>query len=171
MATILDSFGTRGTLNTAKGEATIYRLNKLTEKGVGHVDKLPFSIKILLENALRNLDNFQVNEEAVQNLANWDGKSVKQVEIPFKPARVILQDFTGVACVVDLAALRSAMVRMNAEPKKINPTIPVDLVIDHSVQVDRFGSANAIMMNSTLEFERNQERYEFLRWGQSAFDN
>ncbi len=171
MAKILDSFGTRGTLNTAKGEATIYRLNKLTEKGVGHVDKLPFSIKVLLENALRNLDNFQVNEEAVQNLANWDAKNVKQVEIPFKPARVILQDFTGVACVVDLAALRSAMVRMNGEPKKINPTIPVDLVIDHSVQVDRFGSANAIMMNSTLEFQRNQERYEFLRWGQSAFDN
>ncbi|MEP6988593.1 MAG: aconitase family protein, partial [Chloroflexota bacterium] len=171
MAKILDSFGTRGTLNTAKGEATIYRLNKLTEKGVSHVDKLPFSIKILLENALRNLDNFQVNEEAVHNLANWDGKNVKQVEIPFKPARVILQDFTGVACVVDLAALRSAMVRMNAEPKKINPTIPVDLVIDHSVQVDRFGSANAIMMNSSLEFERNQERYEFLRWGQNAFDN
>ncbi len=171
MAKILDSFGTRGTLNTAKGEATIYRLNKLTEKGVGHVDKLPFSIKVLLENALRNLDNFQVNEEAVQNLANWEAKAPKQVEIPFKPARVILQDFTGVACVVDLAALRSAMVRMNGEPKKINPTIPVDLVIDHSVQVDRFGSANAIMMNSSLEFERNQERYEFLRWGQSAFDN
>ncbi|MBI1279312.1 MAG: aconitate hydratase AcnA [Anaerolineaceae bacterium] len=171
MAKILDNFGTRGTLNTAKGEVTIYRLSKLTEKGVGHVDKLPFSIKILLENALRNLDNFQVNEEAVQNLANWEAKNVKQVEIPFKPARVILQDFTGVACVVDLAALRSAMVRMNGEPKKINPTIPVDLVIDHSVQVDRFGSANAIMMNSTLEFQRNQERYEFLRWGQSAFDN
>ena len=171
MAKILDSFGTRGTLNTAKGEATIYRLNKLTEAGIGHVDKLPFSIKVLLENALRNLDNFQVNEEAVHNLANWDAKNIKQVEIPFKPARVILQDFTGVACVVDLAALRSAMVRMNGEPKKINPTIPVDLVIDHSVQVDRFGSANAIMMNSTLEFQRNQERYEFLRWGQSAFDN
>ncbi len=171
MAKILDSFGTRGTMNTAKGEATIYRINKLAEKGIGHVDKLPFSIKILLENALRNLDNFQVNEEAVQNLANWNAKAPQQVEIPFKPARVILQDFTGVACVVDLAALRSAMVRMNAEPKKINPTIPVDLVIDHSVQVDRFGSANAIMMNSTLEFQRNQERYEFLRWGQSAFDN
>jgi aconitate hydratase len=171
MAKILDTFGTRGSLNTAKGEATIYRINKLAEKGIGHVDKLPFSIKILLENALRNLDNFQVNEEAVQNLANWNAKAPQQVEIPFKPARVILQDFTGVACVVDLAALRSAMVRMNAEPKKINPTIPVDLVIDHSVQVDRFGSANAIMMNSQLEFQRNQERYEFLRWGQSAFDN
>ncbi len=171
MGKILDSFGTRGILKTANGDATIYRLNKLAEKGIGHVNKLPFSIKILLENALRNLDNFQVNEEAVQNLANWDGKNVKQVEIPFKPARVILQDFTGVACLVDLASLRSAMVRMNAEPQKINPTIPVDLVIDHSVQVDRFGSANAINMNSTFEFERNRERYEFLRWGQNAFDN
>ncbi len=171
MAKILDSFGTRGTLNTANGEATIYRLSKLTEKGVGHIDKLPFSIKILLENALRNLDNFQVTEDAVNSLANWDAKNVKRVEIPFKPARVILQDFTGVACLVDLAALRSAMVRMDGEPQTINPTIPVDLVIDHSVQVDRFGSSNAILMNSTLEFERNRERYEFLRWGQSAFDN
>ncbi|MCC6896963.1 MAG: aconitate hydratase AcnA [Anaerolineae bacterium] len=171
MGKILDTFGTRGTLKTANGEATIYRLSKLTEKGIGHVDKLPFSIKILLENALRNLDNFQVTEDAIHNLASWDAKAVKQVEIPFKPARVILQDFTGVACLVDLAALRSAMVRMNEEPKKINPTIPVDLVIDHSVQVDRCGSTTAILANSTLEFERNRERYEFLRWGQNAFDN
>jgi len=171
MAKILDLFGTRGTLQTASGEATIYRLSKLTEKGIGHVDKLPFSIKILLENALRNLDNFQVTEEAVQNLASWDAKAPKQVEIPFKPARVILQDFTGVACVVDLASLRSAMVRMSGDPKKINPTIPVDLVIDHSVQVDRFGSARAIMANAELEFERNRERYEFLHWGQKAFNN
>jgi aconitate hydratase len=171
MGKILDLFHTKGTLNTASGERVIFRLKRLTEQGIGHVDKLPFSIKILLENALRNLDNFQVNEEAITNIANWNAKAPQQVEIPFKPARVILQDFTGVPCVVDLAALRSAMVRMGGDPQRINPTIPVDLVIDHSVQVDRFGSANAILANAELEFERNRERYEFLHWGQKAFDN
>jgi aconitate hydratase len=171
MSPTLDSFGARGTLNTGSGEAVIYRLNKLTEQGIGHVDRLPFSIKILLENALRNLDNFQVNEESVRSLAGWNAKAPGQVEIPFKPARVILQDFTGVPCVVDLAALRSAMVRMGGDPRKINPIIPVDLVIDHSVQVDRFGSIDAIMYNANLEFERNRERYEFLHWGQKAFNN
>jgi aconitate hydratase len=171
MSPTLDSFGTRGTLNTGSGEAVIYRLNRLAEQGIGHVDRLPFSIKILLENALRNLDNFQVNEDAVRNLAGWNAKAPGQVEIPFKPARVILQDFTGVPCVVDLAALRSAMVRMGGDPRKINPIIPVDLVIDHSVQVDRFGSIDAILFNANLEFERNRERYEFLHWGQKAFDN
>ncbi|MCB9454159.1 MAG: aconitate hydratase AcnA [Anaerolineaceae bacterium] len=171
MSKILDSFGARGTFDTGSGSATIYRLSKLAERGVGHVNKLPFSIKILLENALRNLDNFQVNEEAVTNIANWDAKNPNPVEIPFKPARVILQDFTGVPAVVDLAALRSAMARMGGDPQKINPIIPVDLVIDHSVQVDVFGRLDAIALNSNLEFERNRERYEFLHWGQKAFDN
>ncbi len=171
MGTTHDLFGTRGTLKTRAGETSIYRLSKLAQQGVGHIDRLPFSIKILLENALRNLDNFQVTEEAVRNIANWNAKAPQAVEIPFKPARVILQDFTGVACVVDLAALRSAMVRMGGAPSKINPTIPVDLVIDHSVQVDRFGSTNAILLNANLEFERNRERYEFLHWGQKAFNN
>ncbi|MBL8155516.1 MAG: aconitate hydratase AcnA, partial [Anaerolineae bacterium] len=171
MGTIHDLFGARGTLKTRAGETGIYRLSKLAQQGIGHIDRLPFSIKILLENALRNLDNFQVTEEAVHNIANWNAKAPQAVEIPFKPARVILQDFTGVACVVDLAALRSAMVRMGGTPGKINPTIPVDLVIDHSVQVDRFGSTNAILLNANLEFERNRERYEFLHWGQKAFDN
>jgi aconitate hydratase len=171
MSPTLDSFGARGTFNTGSGEAVIYRLNRLAEQGIGHVDRLPFSIKILLENALRNLDNFQVNEDAVRNLAGWNAKAPGQVEIPFKPARVILQDFTGVPCVVDLAALRSAMVRMGGDPRKINPIIPVDLVIDHSVQVDRFGSIDAILFNANLEFERNRERYEFLHWGQKAFNN
>jgi len=166
-----DSFGARGTLTSAGSEAVIYRLSKLAESGVGHIDRLPFSIKILLENALRNLDNFQVTEEAVANIANWNPKAAQQVEIPFKPARVILQDFTGVACVVDLAALRSAMVRMKGDPKKINPVVPVDLVIDHSVQVDRFGSSEAIRFNANIEFERNRERYQFLHWGQKAFNN
>ncbi len=171
MSKILDTFGARGTFNTGSGSATIYRLSKLAERGVGHVEKLPFSIKILLENALRNLDNFQVNEEAVYNIASWDDKHPNAVEIPFKPARVILQDFTGVPAVVDLAALRSAMARMGGDPKKINPIIPVDLVIDHSVQVDVFGNSDAIALNSSFEFERNRERYEFLHWGQKAFDN
>jgi aconitate hydratase len=135
------------------------------------VNRLPFSIKILLENALRNLDNFQVSEEDIVNLASWNAKSPQVVEIPYKPARVILQDFTGVPCVVDLAALRSAMVQLHGEPGKINPVIPVDLVIDHSVQVDRFGTVDAIMFNAQMEFERNRERYEFLHWGQKAFDN
>ncbi len=163
-----DTFGTRGTFDTGSGQAVIYRINKLT---VGHVSKLPFSIKILLENALRNLDNFQVSEEDIVNLASWNAASPQPVEIPYKPARVILQDFTGVPCVVDLAALRSAMVRLNGNPAKINPVIPVDLVIDHSVQVDRFGTMDAIVFNAQMEFERNRERYEFLHWGQKAFDN
>ncbi|NWF70416.1 MAG: aconitate hydratase AcnA [Chloroflexi bacterium] len=167
----VDRFGARGSFNTGSGEAVIYRLDKLAQAGIGHIHRLPFSIKILLENALRNLDNFEVNEEAVVALANWDAKSPAQVEIPFKPARVILQDFTGVPCVVDLAALRSAMVRLNGDPRKINPVIPVDLVIDHSVQVDRFGAADALAVNAQIEFERNRERYEFLHWGQKTLNN
>src|SRR5690606_1475849 len=134
-------------------------------------DTLPFSIKVLLENALRNLDNFEVTEEDVVNIASWDAKATPAVEIPFKPARVALQDFTGVPVVVDLAARRSAMQRLGGDPSKINPLVPVDLVIDHSVQVDRFGSLDAIRFNAEREFERNRERYEFLHWGQKAFNN
>jgi aconitate hydratase len=171
MSNLLDTFGARGSFNTGSGEATIYRLSRLAEQGIGHVDKLPFSIKVLLESALRNFDNFQITEDAVRALAGWEGTPGQQVEIPFKPARVILQDFTGVACVVDLAALRDAMVRAGGNPRKINPQIPVDLVIDHSVQVDRFGTIEALRVNSEFEFERNRERYEFLHWGQNAFQN
>ncbi|MBI5669002.1 MAG: aconitate hydratase AcnA [Chloroflexi bacterium] len=171
MGNTLDSFGTRGTLNTGSGEVVIYRLSKLAESGIGHVDRLPFSIRILLENALRHLDNFQVNADAVVNIASWNAAKPQDVEIPFKPARVILQDFTGVPCVVDLAAMRSAMVRMGGDPQKINPTIPVDLVIDHSVQVDSFAIREALRINAEYEFQRNRERYEFLHWGQKAFDN
>jgi len=167
----VDTFGARGTFETGSGPAIIYRLSKLTELGIGHIDNLPFSIKILLENALRNLDNFEVTEDAVHALANWNAAAPPQIEIPFKPARVVLQDFTGVPTVVDLAALRSAMARMDGDPRKINPGVPVDLVIDHSVQVDRFGTSDAIMVNAGFEFERNRERYEFLHWGQNAFDN
>ncbi len=171
MSTKIDTFGTRGTFNTGSGEAVIYRLAALAERGVGQVDKLPFSIKVLLENALRHLDNFEVTEDNVAALAGWSANATQQVEIPFKPARVILQDFTGVPVVVDLAALRSAMQRAGGSPRKINPIVPVDLVIDHSVQVDRFGTTDAIMFNAQREFSRNRERYEFLHWGQNAFDN
>ncbi|PJF41395.1 MAG: aconitate hydratase AcnA [Chloroflexi bacterium] len=171
MSQKLDSFGTRGTLDTGSGKAVIYRLNKLTEQGIGNIEQLPFSIKILVENALRNLDNVEVSEQAVYDLAGWSATDPKAVEIPFKPSRVILQDFTGVPAVVDLAALRSAMARVGGDPKKINPIVPVDLVIDHSVQVDYFASAEALQKNAEMEFIRNRERYEFLHWGQKAFDN
>jgi aconitate hydratase len=171
MSKRLDLFGAKGTFDTGSGKAVIYRLSALSQRGVGHVDRLPFSIRILLENALRNLDNYEVSQEAVEAIASWNAPDPGQIEIPFKPARVVLQDFTGVPVVVDLAALRSAMKRLGGDPKRINPIVPVDLVIDHSVQVDRFGSSDAILFNSNIEFERNRERYEFLHWGQKAFDN
>jgi aconitate hydratase len=164
-------FGARGKFDTGSGEAIIYRLSALQERGIGNVDQLPFSIKILLENALRNFDNREVQEKDIVNLAGWNPATYSAVDIPFKPARVILQDFTGVPCVVDLAALRSAMVRLGGDPRRINPIVPVDLVIDHSVQVDFFGSENALQLNMDVEFERNMERYEFLHWGQKAFNN
>jgi aconitate hydratase len=171
MGTNVDRFGARAVIDTGTGKAVIYRLDELEKRGIGRVDKLPFSIKVMLENALRNLDNFQVTEQAVQDIAGWDANNYSAVEIPFKPARVILQDFTGVPTVVDLAALRSAMQRMGGDPAKINPVVPVDLVIDHSVQVDYFARPDAIRLNSEIEFERNRERYEFLHWGQKSFDN
>jgi len=164
-------FGTRGTFATGSGDAVIYRLSALAEQGIGNIEQLPFSIKILLENALRNLDGLQFKDEDVVNIANWNPEKYEAVEIPYRPARVILQDFTGVPAVVDLAALRSAMHRLGGDPAKINPRVPVDLVIDHSVQVDVFGRDDAILLNSQFEFERNRERYEFLHWGQKAFDN
>ncbi len=169
MSKRVDTFGAKGTFNTGEGDVTIYRLSALVDAGIGNVEKLPFSIKVLLENALRNLDNYAVTEVDVKNLANWR-KDAPTVTIPFKPARVILQDFTGVPSVVDLAALRSAMERAGGDPEKINPVCPVDLVIDHSVQVDAFASSDALLINSQFEFERNRERYEFLHWGQKAFE-
>ena len=127
---------------------------------------------MLLESVLRNCDGYVVTEDDVKSLAAWaDTKGTEPVEVPFKPARVVLQDFTGVPCVVDLAAMRSAMQRLGGDPAKINPLVPVDLVIDHSVQVDHFLGDSALDLNIELEFERNKERYEFLRWGQKAFDN
>lgn len=170
-ATQFDPFGARGTFAVGNKEVGIFRLSALSDQGIGHVEKLPFSIRVLLEAVLRNCDENIVNSEDVRALASWEAALPAKVEIPFKPARVVLQDFTGVPAVVDLAAMRSAMGRLNGDPKKINPLIPVDLVIDHSVQVDAFGSRNALAINVEKEFERNRERYEFLRWGQKAFDN
>lgn len=166
-----NSFGTKEELKVGANSYSYYRLGKLKEDGIGNIDRLPFSIKVLLESVLRNENGYDVTEEDVRKLANYDPANPADLEIPFKPARVILQDFTGVPAVVDLAALRSAMQRMGGDPKKINPQVPVDLVIDHSVQVDEYDSPFALANNATIEFERNRERYEFLRWGQSAFDN
>ena len=171
MADIKNSFDARDTFETGSGKAYYYRLGKLQEDGLGNIDKMPFSIKVLLESLLRNEDGYEVSKEDVERLAAYDAKNPEQTEIPFKPARVILQDFTGVPSVVDLAALRSAMDRLGGDPKLINPQVPVDLVIDHSVQVDEYDSPLALASNAALEFERNRERYEFLRWGQAAFEN
>ncbi len=166
-----DIFGARGTIETEGARAVIYRLAALSQAGIGHIDRLPFSIKILLENALRNQDGNHFQPEDVENLAAWEAAQYQPVEIPFSPARVILQDFTGVPSLVDLAALRSAMARMGGDPQKINPQVPVDLVIDHSVQVDVFAQSDALARNAEMEFLRNRERYEFLHWGQKAFEN
>jgi len=148
----------------------MYSLQKLEKLGYDRIDRLPVTIRILLEAVLREFDDYTVTEEDIRLLANYDAKN-PEGEIPFKPSRVVLQDFTGVPAVVDLAALRSAMNRMGGNPQSINPQVPVDLVIDHSVQVDMFGQEYAFMHNVEKEFERNRERYEFLKWGQKAFDN
>ncbi len=168
---LTDPFGARSSFQAPQGEMGIYRLSQLEKSGVAKVTHLPFSIRILLEAVLRNCDGYQVSEDDVKNLANWNAAKPAELEVPFKPARVVLQDFTGVPAVVDLAAMRDGMKALGGDPKKINPLIPVDLVIDHSVQVDYFGSADSLSKNVEVEFERNKERYEFLRWGQQAFDN
>jgi aconitate hydratase len=166
-----DPFGARAELQTGNGAVTIYRLGRLEELGLGPLAQMPFSIRVMLESVLRQLDGFAITEEDVTRLARWDATNHVAHELPYKPARVLLQDFTGVPAVVDLAALRSAMDRLGSDPARINPIIPVDLVIDHSVQVDRFGSLFALFYNAEREFERNRERYEFLRWGQTALDD
>ncbi len=164
---LFDHFGARARL---KGTAfSYYRLDKL--RRIADIDRLPFSIKVLLEAVLRTTDGYEVMPEDVERLARWSPQMSDPFEIPFKPGRVILQDFTGVPAVVDLAAMRSAMARLGGNADRINPIVPVDLVIDHSVQVDQFGSAFALFYNAEREFERNRERYEFLKWGQTAFEN
>lgn len=166
-----DLFGTRQTFETGSNTGYLYSLDALRDQGYPAIDKLPFSIKVLLECALRNCDGFLVEKSDVEKLATYDPKNPAQVEIPFMPARVLLQDFTGVPAVVDLAAMRSAMARLGGDPEEINPRVPVHLVIDHSVQVDAFGQNESLSINEAREFERNAERYEFLRWGKNAFDN
>src|SRR5277367_1454281 len=165
-----NSFGTSDTLHVGAQSFEIRRLEHLEKKGVGHLSKLPFSLRILLENLLRCEDGRFVHPADIEALASWKPHSAEK-EIAFMPARVLLQDFTGVPAVVDLATMREAFTRMGGNPKRINPVFPAELVIDHSVQVDNFGSVNAFGLNAELEFQRNVERYAFLRWGQTAFQN
>ena len=162
-------FGARASL--PGGEGAFYRIGKLEEDGVAPVSGLPYSIRILLEAALRQCDGFEITRDDVERIARWSPETAGREEIPFKPARVVMQDFTGVPAVVDLAAMRDAMADLGGDPKAVNPRIPVDLVIDHSVQVDYYGLRRALELNAEREFGRNRERYEFLRWGQEAFDN
>jgi aconitate hydratase len=166
-----DFFNARDILKTAHGNYTIYRLDVLEKAGLTQLSRLPYSIRILLEAVLRQCDGRVITTEDVTNLAGWKPDGVNRPSVPFIPGRVVMQDFTGVPAVVDLAAMRAAMARLGGDPKKINPLVPVDLVIDHSVQVDFFAVPDALARNASLEFERNRERYEFLRWGQRAFDN
>ena len=165
-----DEFKTLRKFNAGKGrEAFFYSLPVLEERGIGKISRLPISIRIVLESMLRNCDGQKVQRKDVEALANWNAKSPANEEIPFVVARIVLQDFTGVPLVVDLAAMRSAVKQLGGDPKIIEPLVPVDLVVDHSVQVDFFGSARALELNLDMEFKRNRERYQFLKWGQQAF--
>ncbi len=164
-----DSFGTLSTFDAAGRTYNFYSLPKLGEQY--DLSRLPFAQKILLENLLRHEDGVDITRSDIEALASWDAKAKPSTEIAFTPSRVVLQDFTGVPAVVDLAAMRDAMEALGGDPNQINPLSPAELVIDHSVQVDRFGTANALDLNSKIEFQRNKERYQFLKWGQSAFDN
>ena len=170
-ATQIDPFSARSSFDTGSGTAALYRLRALDDAGVTNTARLPYCLRTILEALLRTCDDYEVTEQDVRNLATWEAAKPAAVEVPFKPSRVVLQDFTGVPCVVDLAAMRAAMKRLGGDANKINPLVPVDLVIDHSVQVDYFGSADALSKNVDIEFGRNSERYSFLRWGQQAFEN
>ncbi len=164
-----DSFGARSTLEVGGRSYEIFRLDSLADRF--DVARLPYSVKVLLENVLRLEDGVSVSREAIEAIAGWDAAATPSVEIPFQPARVLMQDFTGVPAVVDLAAMRDAMAEIGGDPEAINPLVDVDLVIDHSVQVDAFGNERAFAVNAEREFERNRERYSFLKWGREAFDN
>jgi aconitate hydratase len=166
-----DPFNARTTLKTAAGSVAMYRLQALEAAGLGSVTRIPYSIRILLEALLRHAGGGLVSEEDVRSLASWRGSAVPRGEVPFMVGRVLMQDFTGVPAIVDLAAMRGAMKKLGGDPNKINPLIPTELVVDHSVQIDYFGTKDALEKNEKREFERNQERYEFLKWGQHAFDN
>ncbi len=167
----LNLFDARSTLEVNGKQYVFYRLAALEEAGLTDLKRLPFSIRILLENALRNANGVEITEEDVRHIAGWKPVDPERPGIPYVPSRVVMQDFTGVPAVVDLAAMRSAMARLGGDPKKVNPVVPVDLIIDHSVQVDFFASPDALQRNVEIEYQRNRERYEFLKWGQQAFDN
>src|SRR5208337_4855203 len=166
----MNSFNSRSTLRVGGHDYEIYRIDALDKQGIS-TKHLPFSLRILLENLLRTEDGQNVNKEDIRALAAWNSQSKPDKEIAFTPSRVLMQDFTGVPAVVDLAAMRDAMKELNGDPTLINPLQPAELVIDHSVQVDQFGTPNAFQLNAELEFMRNKERYAFLRWGQTAFRN
>ena len=166
-----DLFHAKDTIETEKSRFVIYRLDRLEEKGLTQLARLPYSIRIMLESVLRQCNDKEITSEDVTNLADWNPNPSHRCGLPFRPARVIMQDFTGVPSIVELAAMREAMARMGGDPRKINPLVPVDLVIDHSVQVDFFANPDALVRNAELEFQRNRERYEFLKWGQNAFSN
>ena len=165
----MNSFGAKSSLKVGARDYEIFRLNTLDKAGVA-TSQLPFSLRILLENLLRNEDA-AVTRDDILALARWDAQAQPTREIAFTPARVLMQDFTGVPAIVDLASMRDAMKKLGGDPARINPLLPAELVIDHSVQVDEFGSKNSFSVNAALEFQRNRERYAFLRWGQSAFRN
>src|SRR5690242_15729937 len=167
----LNSFGTRTAIEVGGQSVEIYSLPALEKAGFSGVSRLPYSMKILLENLLRREANAFVKADDIRALAQWNATGGVEKEISFMPARVLLQDFTGVPCVVDLAAMRDAMIALGGNPDRVNPLQPVELVIDHSVQVDYFGRPDAFSLNAELEFSRNKERYQFLRWGQRAFNN
>ena len=166
-----DSYKTKKTLKIGKKQYTFNSLRLAEKHGLKNISSLPYSIKILLENLIRNEDGITVTSKDIKEFSKWKKNKKINLEINFRPARVLMQDFTGVPAVVDLAAMRAAMKKLKSDPKKINPLTPVDLVIDHSVMVDKFGTANAYKANVDLEYKRNIERYEFLRWGQKSFDN
>src|SRR3954471_1435823 len=165
---LFDSHQTFTTANHRSGQ--FYSLPQLEKAGIGPISKLPVSIRLVLESVLRNCDGKRVSESNVKALANWKPNASRTEEIPFVVARIVLQDFTGVPLLVDLAAMRSAVSRVGKNPKIIEPLVPVDLVVDHSVQVDFAGTADAMARNLEMEFQRNRERYQFLKWGMQAFD-
>src|SRR5919206_1321058 len=169
--TMVNTFGARTGLQVGGRSYEIFSLPALQAAGFPEIARLPYSMKILLENLLRHEDGRFVKRADIETLARWDLKSGAQKEISFAPARVLLQDFTGVPAVVDLAAMRDGIARLGGDPNRVNPLQPVELVIDHSVQVDYFAQPNAFQLNAELEFSRNKERYAFLRWGQNAFHN
>jgi aconitate hydratase len=172
MKQYLNSFGARQTLAIGGKTYAYYSLHAAEKNGLSSVSRLPFSLKVIIENMLRNEDGRSTSKADIEDAANWiQNKGSAEKEIAFRPARVLMQDFTGVPAVVDLAAMRDAMRTLGGDPQKINPLVPVDLVIDHSVIVDAFGNGQALAKNVELEYQRNGERYRFLKWGQGAFTN